>query len=287
MITLEDISIQNLYDYLIERYGKNNDLVKIIVENNIENYGQLENLVNKIKYNKDINVGIFRRFLSSAIDNLETTNSLTEGPNICKFNTYNNSKIDINSLEKTDKETSCTKLIYFNPTRFYYSSKMTEFNKLSIYQAKYLLSRGYISKTQKGLKGVQNALIANIKNLGYKDIPRLEKTIKFYEEQVIRQAQELGLEKVNYFNLNKEEKELIIRDNYEEIMEYIVLNANNYIWGELTPPKKEIMLHSIDGTGNYRKVKDNFVNIFSDYTTLSELENEDVKTKVLKRFIIE
>jgi len=286
MMTLDDISIQNLFEYLTERFGKNNELVKIIEENNIENYRQLEELIKKIKYNKDINVSVFRRFLSNAMDNLETTNSLTEGPIICKFNTYINSKIDSSSLEKTDKETSCTKLIYTNPTRFYYTPKISDFNKLSIYQVKYLLSRGYISKTQKGQKGVQNALISNIRYFGNKDFIKIERAINFYEEQVIRQAQESGLEKVNYFVLNKEEKELIIRDNYEEIIEYIVSNANNCIWGELTQPKKEIMLHSIHGAGSYQKIKENFVNIFSDYTTLSELESGKVKQKILQRFII-
>lgn len=80
-------------------------------------------------------------------------------------------------------------------------------------------------------KKIQNALLANIRRFGLNDVVKAWHAINYYEEQVIRQAQASNLTNVNYFDLNKDEKEMIIRDNYKEIIEYLVFLLM-FVYGE-------------------------------------------------------
>jgi len=296
MLKLEDIYIQGLKEeleifYKITRNLSEEKSIERIYEmldkNNIETYQQLKDFIKK---HNQINIEDFikiRKHLNKIITKLEKIPFSYEKPSAptFTFDTYSNSKIDMLSLETTDKDTLCNRLIYLKPTNSYQSNKVRKFNTFSIYQAKNMLGMYGLSDDY---KTIQNALIANIKNFGLKDAIKVKFAIDFYEEQVIRQAQEAELkEGINYFDLNMKEKELIIRDKYKEIIEYIVFNANTCVWGELTKAQKILMLKSIDGhTSDYEIIRNNFVNIFRDYTTLLELDNTNINPKVLQRFIV-
>lgn len=283
MINLEDISTDNIFNYLMYTTEKNSELLKIFQDYNINNCQQLKVIIDDLKDNSDVDLTFLSNYLLDAIEGLKLINESLEQPYVCYFDKYNNTEIDTLSLEKTDRETLAKRLIYMNPTRSFSSPKIEELNRLSIHQTKYLLGKLYVSSCPKEIK---NALVFNTRNMGGKEVFKIKKLIDFYEEQVIRQAQESGLKDVNYFDLNALEKESIIIDNYKEIMEYLIANADTCIWGTVSNRQKKIMLHSINGKGDYRIVKNNFINIFRDYTTLSELEDGKIKVKTLNRFII-
>lgn len=283
MIKLEDISIYRFKAGLFFEYRK---LFELLENYNVENYQQLSNL---IEYCDSIELDyliLLKKELTKVIEQIQRLNKLDINykNDTCFYSLFDNTEIDKFSLEKTDKEILCNRLIFLNPNSFYTSVKMNDFFCFSVYQTKSMINKYWFSDNS---KKIQNALIANIRGFGANDIKKVRQAIVYYEQQVIRQAMECRLDNVNYFDLNKKEKEMIINDNYKEIIEYLVSVANVCIWGNLTDSNKKRLLKSISTKGfELGIIRENYINILSDYTTLSELENGKISSKILQRFII-
>lgn len=88
--------------------------------------------------------------------------------------------------------------------------------------------------------------------------------------------------------LNKKEKEEIVESELKEIVEYLLDNAEQCVWGNLPSSKKIQMLRTIYATRGEQTLEDRkrLVNAISNYTTLSELEQGVVKKRTLDRFIV-
>lgn len=199
-------------------------------------------------------------------------------------NDYKNVPIDRVFLDKTDKEVMCSRLIYDNPIKPHSNFRDKEFGEISIFNAKHLLQTTTLSKNS-GV--IQNALVSQIDYFSHQDLIKVRNAINFYEEQVIRQAMEIEDLSINLFDLNKEEKSLIVEEEYSQIATYIVDNALICVWGDLNDTLKRKLYYSINGKGNANKmIKRRLINTIADYTTLSELQEGIVKTKTLDRFIL-
>ena len=123
-----------------------------------------------------------------------------------------------------------------------------------------------------------------------KDLDKIYSAIRLYDEQVLRQYKEnIDSDEENIFLVNQMEKRNLVLEKYEEIIEYLLENSNNhsFVWGEFTPRKQVLMENTLVSKSKVASmIKDNLVNIITNYTTLSELKSDLVKSKTLDRFII-
>ena len=126
------------------------------------------------------------------------------------------------------------------------------------------------------------------RNFGIDTVKRVVDVVKFYEEQVLRQEKETEERNINLFLLNKDAKDEIVESQFKEIIEYLLDNAEQYIWGNLPSTKKIQMLRAISAVRGTGVLEDRrrLVNAISNYTTLNELEQGIVKTRTLDRFIV-
>ena len=117
---------------------------------------------------------------------------------------------------------------------------------------------------------------------------KVQNMINFYEEQVIRQAKETGKLGVNLFDLNKNEKREIVEKDINEIIEYLLDNAEVCVWGPLSVTSRNVLNGVLDNSKSIRayNAKYGLIDAISDYTTLSEVEDGLVRKRVLDRFIV-
>lgn len=136
--------------------------------------------------------------------------------------------------------------------------------------------------------GLDNVFITHVHSFGPSSTRQVVKSVKFYEEQVLRQALETNQRGINLFTLNKNEKERIVEEEFNDIVEYLVDNANECVWGELTDSQKRRMLESTISLRKEEqlKVRRCLIDMISNHTTLSELEQGVVKKRTLDRFIV-
>lgn len=125
------------------------------------------------------------------------------------------------------------------------------------------------------------------RGIGEGVIKELQRPLSFYDEHVLRLIDIYGL-KEDLFYTNKNEKDKLVEQQAEMIVNYFVENANECVWGELTEAKKENLSKLFKGCVGNKKLKDQkyFVNAISNYVTLEEAEKDLVKTKTLNRFIV-
>ena len=198
-------------------------------------------------------------------------------------NDYKNLAIDRSLLDNTDKCVSCSRLIYGNSIDIPTSLIKIGIKNMSIFKAKRLLEKIELSRCS---IMVQEPSIQPYLSLSHKDIIKVKNAINFYEQQVIRQFNEPCGFNDNLFTLNEKEKSSIVEEEYEQIIEYLINNSISCIYGNMTSSKKMSLICSIDGKGevNYY-IKNRMIRLIADYTTLGELRQGLVKTKVLDRFI--
>lgn len=199
-----------------------------------------------------------------------------------KTNDYADSGIERHILTQTDKENDCYSLILGRPTTIVSRGRINDLQGVSIYDAKRLLQTTVVNKWKNTL---ENGLTATIYRYGNKDAVMFRDAINLYEEQVIRQSYEAANLEQNLFALNREAKYQIVSDNYDLFIDFFLDNATECIWGSCTPSAKKLLDYSKkNSTYQHLRVRENFIRIISDYTTLGELENEPIQT--LNRFLV-
>lgn len=281
MIKLKHVSTEIIFDY-VKRYKEENLTLKTIydlfVKYDIQDYQKLKDLLNEHKEEFKSVSNVLREELYKVELRLKYKNENDIEPEIFTFSTYKDSNVDIETLKLTDKSNNGDVLLYCCPTTRG-GTRINQLKTMSIEEIKNLASH----LTQYSL---DNAL--SLKNcFGIDTVKRVVDVIKYYDEQVLRQAQETDEKDINLFLLNKEAKDEIVESQYKEIIEYLLDNAEQCIWGNLPPSKKADFLRTINpvrGTGiEYRK---RLVNAISNYTTLSELEQGLIKKRTIDRFIV-
>lgn len=122
--------------------------------------------------------------------------------------------------------------------------------------------------------------------VGLEVAPRILTALDMYSEQVARQAKLTDLRDINLFTYQQKEKEEIVKELYDKMMEYLLNTVSEFVWGELSEAQKQLYSLSIaNKTKKGQRIRHKMISIISNYTTLPELEGASEDFKVLKRFI--
>lgn len=179
-------------------------------------------------------------------------------------------------LEYTDQPTMSSELLLDNPI-FLQITNYDLIKKLSIYELKH-----YLSHTNK--RG-SNLFVEYSKNRYQIKIENILKTISLYEEQIMNQSLETDKKEINLFTLNQEEKKKIVSEIINDIIQYLLENTKEFIWGPLTKFQKQQLIKAKQ-IQNENIVHSNLIQIVTDYTTLSELNADIIKNKTLDKLIV-
>lgn len=281
MIKLEYVSTERIFDYA-KKYKQEDLAAKTIydlfLKYDIQDYQRLKDLLNEHKEEfKSVSYALYYKLYEVEM-RLKYKNEMDIDFEIFTFSSYQNSNGDIETLKLTDRLNNGNVLLYCCPTTRG-GTRINQLKLMSIDEIKNLASH----LTQYSL---DNALCSN-NYFGMNTVKRVVNVINFYEEQVLRQAEETKERNINLFLLNKEAKDEIVESQFKEIIEYLVDNAEQCVWGNLPITKKNQLLRSIHPVTT-ASIEDRrrLVNAISNYTTLSELEDGIVKKKTLNRFIV-
>lgn len=280
MIKLEHVSTELIFNHAKE-YKEEDLKLKIIydlfVKYDIQDYQRLKDLLNEHKEEfESVFYGLYDELYKAEL-RLKNKNEIGIEPEIFTFPIYQNSNMDNETLKLTDKLNNGNVLLYCCPT-IRGGAKINKLKTMSIEEIKSLAS--HLSQYR-----LDNALCLSC--FGIDTVKRIVNIVNFYEEQVLRQAQETEERDINLFLLNKEAKDEIVESQFKEIIEYLLDNAEQCIWGNLPPSKKIQLLRTIKTVrGAGIEDRRRLVNAISNYTTLGELEQGVVKNKTLNRFIV-
>ena len=274
MIKLENVSTTRLMEYASRFKNRSeilNGVYEILSKHDIKDYEMLKRLLNVCDELKDD--------LSWVEEKIASANSEEKESVIFTFDAYDNSIVDKDTLHVTDCNNKGDILLFQSPFVMG-GARFNQIKPLTINELKYLCSH-------LNSYSLQNEL-SEKRSFGKETVSVVADRIKFYEQQVLRQAEETTQTGINLFTLNKKEKEIIVEDQVKEIIEYIVDNADTCIWGQLSDTQKNKMIRAALSTrGEHtQQDKENLINMISNYTTLSELEQGVVKKRTLDRFII-
>lgn len=245
---------------------------------NIETIGDLKSVMNEkpIIFNKFANPFVKRdcQMVIMKTEFLEKNYSL-KGNNL-PFSDLNMicDKAKVISEEKTKgSELILSSLVEQDKKYTYYF-----LNDLNITQIKDMFR--YQNSTSK-------PLILKAAKMGIKNFQVLINGINLFDEQLIRQSKEIDYFEGDLFHLNYEEKKAIVLDELESYIDYLEKNAEFCVWGENNAVKIRLMREAlISKSVAALRNKERLINTFTNYTTLSELEQGIVKNKTLNRFII-
>ena len=283
MIKLEKVSTERLITFL--EYDNTNEAKKalsLLEKHKIRDFQTLKTMVKK--GSKEFNISVIKNAILSVEANIAHAEVLGKEPVIFNCNNYGETTVFKKTLRYTDKHNNCDVLIFKNPT-ISCAGKYGLLNDITIYETKELLNK--VTAHDKSSTG-NNAFMEKFRRFNITDTTNVRDAINFYEEQVIRQANETNKRGVNLFILNKNKKELIVRKNIETLVKYIVDNADVYVWGELSPAQKNKLVTSVTSCSGYSNqlIREKMIELITNYTTLSELQSDKVKQKVLARFIV-
>lgn len=282
MIRLENVSIEKVFNYA--KNFKDKDITakiiyELFIKYDIKDYQKLKDLLNSQKEEFECVSYFLKKELYGVELKLKNKNEIDTEPEIFTFDRYQSSNIDVETLQLTDRENNGGILLYNCPT-IRGGARINKLKSMSIDEIKYLAS--HLCEYH-----FDNALSIK-RNFGIDTVKRVVELVKFYEEQVLRQAQETEERDINLFLLNKDAKDEIVESQYKEIIEYLLDNAEQCIWGNLPSSKKIQMLRTIKAVRGDTILEDRrrLINAISNYTTLGELEQGVVKKKTLNRFIV-
>jgi len=253
-------------------------------ESGIENYKQLYDLI-------DVNNEL-QSYMDDLIKteyNMARANKLGKEPIIYATTQYKSLDLPeekIKLLEDTDKKTSAINLLCLNPLSEY-STKRNKLGAFSISEIKHLLGHCVVSHDV--IYG-QNALIHYIRNIGEKNVEEIANAVKIYENQVFRQLQDTDNLELEHGLFYKDyyEKNLLVQYNLDEIVKFILDNNKTFIWGKMSDVQKRNLVASMNSNTTKKgiKLKTDFINMITNYTTLDDYKNDIIKEKTLQKFII-
>ena len=284
MIKLENVSTDSLINYAKET-GKNNKvfyyIYKLLYTNNIKDYQMLKAFLES--ENKELDYECVSQILTAQLDmvisRINNANLTGKDPEIFTFDNYKDTRIDDRTLRITDNANKGGILLYNSPVLIH-GARLNHLRNLSIAEIKHLLE--HLDDYR-----LTNTF-ANIRDFGLETSKKVANAVDFYEQQVLRQAQETDQNLINLFTLNKSAKDEIVESEIEFIAEYIVDNAKECIWGKLTDTqKRKIMTAAKSTRGEFvQKDRKSLIDAISNYTTLGELEQGVIKKRTLDRFIV-
>jgi len=208
-------------------------------------------------------------------------NSSKEAP-LYEFDSYQNSGFNEDILNQTDKFVIGENLIIHNPL-IPHSTFCLELNEISIYTMKSLLGLYSIERVPTGL---DNAFTNSIKNFGVERTRLVVESIRFYEEQIIRQANLYPDDGRNLFFIDFVEKMQMVDEQLDEIINYLV-NNDHFVWGSISPQQRKYLLEcNIRKMEKLRLVREKLIRMICNYVTIEETKSGLVKTRTLDRFIL-
>ena len=273
MIKLENIEFLTFQERLKRFYPQATIKEEIflnnfIEEHKIDNYQSLYDIL--LEYPDDkalLPLSIVLERVASAMNRANNTGKVeetypTEG--------YSKTGIDDYTLFLTDSNVSGKKLIY-NPPTYDDSLKKGIISSKNITELKYLLQH----TEPNGTCAFRRIYTRFSKN----NTIKLQSAINFYEQQVIRQYEETHQTGVNLFTLNYDQKRLLAEEQLSEIISYLIdMKFEKLIWGDFSDSQKYTITKAIN------PCKEIFIDMITNYTTLSELEKGVVRTKAIDRF---
>jgi len=291
MIKLEQVSTALDIKYLSYKFRHNHDdLAEVELERkkcyeslkyyNVTNYGQLKELVES--GNPDFQYDYFKsRLMSVEISILQSSNAKLV---VYPTDDYESVEFDRERLIRTDLANKGDVLLFDNILKLY-GVKKGGIRYYSIHELKQMLNNVVVDNYA---VRIENALVNNIRGFGHTSAQKLRDSINFYEQQVVRQANEYRWsEDENLFLIDKDYRLEATKEQIDEIIMYLSDNAEECIWGILTQSQKESLIKAVKGS----KKRECFlalsciINNISNYVTLGELEEGLVRTRVINRFI--
>lgn len=272
-IMLKDIIIMDLINYAESRSKLSiayENIYNWLLQNEIKDYQQLKDLFDIKNYELNLEATIILyEHLQKVIAKVEKANQLGNEPKIFTFNNYEYLGLDSETLRITDNSNRGGILLCSSPINNSGNTLKNRLNNFTITEIKYLLSHLKENDLKNGL--------TIIKNLSLMQCPKIVKLVDFYNQQVLRQYFETNQTGIDLFGVNREEKREIVIKNLEQIIKYIVDNASDEcIWGSLGITQKNRITYVSKSTkysGDTDIIRESLVDIFTKYTTLTELKN--------------
>lgn len=281
MIELKDISTMGLLNELKDYKNEEECIIyEILTLHEVKNYQQLKEL-----YEEELErrkKGISSPFLDKHIiaGTLYEIKKYIDKCNKISGN-INFENSDINVLypftynqENVDDNVYSEDLIY--GTIIDYSARKAKLRGYTIYDLKKYLNK--------------NQFQYRFREHGAKQTKIVENSIKFYDEQIERQALYYNPfihNESDIFYLYQDSKKELVEDQLKEIVEYLTDIANKCIWGNLSDfEKKKFIDLAYKNTRVSNERREKFINTISNYVTIDEAKQGLVKTKAIDRFII-
>lgn len=279
-MSLYDISTADFIRYLYCMYKMEHlRSAKLLIDNHVSNYGILDELI--ASGNPDFNTRIFKDQLAR-VKNQMPKLSTKVLPSLYHFTSYEQSGFDVELLKEVDSKTPSSVLPFNSP--FHLQRAMG--HRLRFYKIDDL-------KTLLGLYSSCGKIALNscTSNIGPYKINLIANLINFYDEQVLRIVREQGFTpcKRGLFFVDHDSKVDLVRENLPGMIDVLVDEADEYIWGPATDRLKDKLItcaSSSDLKASDRHAQYKLVNYLANYTTLSELQDDELRTDAVKRFII-
>ena len=285
MVTLDMISTRELIgraQHKAESDIKFMYIYELLTRNNIRNYQMLLDFLdaNSLFTDEYGVVQYLRKQVEKVQKKIDKNNSKDIKLEVFTFDSYEEYGLDKETIIETDSKNMCDVLIYRNPL-YELPPKFILLNTCSIERAKDLL--GYLTEIK-----FENEFANNYVGFGESFTKKIYDVIKLYEEQVLRQASETEERGINLFTLNGDLKRKLVIEQYDEIIRYLVDVAEELCICELTDYHKRKLLMTTTASREEKviRLRQEMINIFTNYMTLTELKSGVVRTKVLNRFII-
>lgn len=283
MIKLSDVSTERLITFLEYDNSEEGKRARLTLEKHkIRDFQTLKNMMKNGR--REFENPIFKNAIESVEANIAHADNIGREPVIFNCNNYEGSTVYKSTLRYTDEHNTADVLICKSPA-ILCSGKFGELKNITIGEAKSLLSK--VTAHDKPSAG-NNAFAEKFRRFNTADAENVRDAINFYEEQVLRQANETKKRGINLFTVNQNKKEFIVRDNLKNIVTYLLDNADVCVWGELSNSQKSKLFLAVTRYTGYENqvIRQRIIDVITNYTTLSELESDVVKQKTLDRFII-
>ena len=282
MIKLENVSTYRLIDYAKRMSKKNklmNDVYELLVLYDIRDYQKLKDILDSDESEFEYVSSFLRDELDEVIQEVKMANSLGLESEIFVFDGYRDSLVDDKTLRITDESNKGNVLLYSCPMQRG-GARINQLKYMTIDEIKHYAS--HLSSYK-----LHNAFAVK-RNFGSETVKQVVDRVRFYEQQVLRQASETQERDINLFMLNKKEKDEIVELQIKDIVSYFLDTAEVCVWGNLSDTQKLRMMRAVLAVRGEYALQDRrmLINAISNYTTLSELEQGVIKKKTLDRFIL-